>query len=106
MKLSKYNYAYLQLFLMMAVSMAVSFIPEQFREFFGDWLCNGATGSYVKVGDYVHWEMKVDSCRYISFSVHDATYHWGYRHWLFFAFGLFFVVVSIVRMVNRLSEDE
>jgi hypothetical protein len=94
MKLSRWNYLYVQLLFMMAVMMAVSLIPDHAREFFGDWQCEG--GRYVWDEKYDRGDMK--GCLYRGALEHNSTWHWGYRHWLFFAFGIAFAIISIVRI--------
>jgi hypothetical protein len=99
MKLSRWNYLYAQLLLMMAVMMAVSFIPEHLHEFFGDWKCNGAFWGYTTKNG---WEMLNGDCYYYPcHENHGPKLHWGYRHWLMFGFGVAFTIINIVRIATQ-----
>lgn len=95
--MSKWNCLYVQLLIMMAVMMAVSFIPEHFREFFGDMKCDGNFGHT----DDTEWVFDKGSCYYRGIMEHQPTWHWGFRHWLFFTFGIAFTIISIVRIVEK-----
>jgi hypothetical protein len=96
MKLSRWNYLYLNLLMMMAVMMAVSFLPEHFHAFFGDWKCDGNLGHI----DDKSLVFEKGTCYYRGIFQHEPTWHWGFRHWIFFAFGLLFTIISIVRIVD------
>ncbi len=69
--------------------MGLSFIPEFFPAFFGDWLC---TGSGASNGNYYA------NCDNGPF--HLATTHWGYRHYLFFAMGVCLAIVQLAVILN------
>lgn len=70
------------------VAIFLTFIPEMFREFFGDWYCTG-----------YHLDKSVNSiikCDY-SGSFHDVpTYHWGWRHWLWCFMSITLFITQII----------
>lgn len=70
-----------------AVAMALSFIPETFPEFFGDWKCAG--------GFYDRNLGRIVGCDVLS--SHNSKWHWGYRHflWCIMCIVLFFTHISI-----------
>lgn len=103
-KLSRWNYLYLQLLLMLIVMMAVSLIPDYAHEFFGDWKCQGR----VLIWNNDYSKYVVSGCDYkTGFGAdHIAQWHWGYRHWLFFAFGMVFTIASIARIADGWERRE
>lgn len=79
------------------VAMVFSLIGENLHTFFGDWYCGGS-GELVqtKYTDYLHNE----NCNYIN-SRHEATWHWGYRHYLFVVMGFTLFVLQVVNIVKN-----
>ena len=77
--------------------MVASYIPELFPNFFGDWLCEG-TGNYLS--NLNHFE----KCNYAgsSYNFHNPTWHWGYRHFLFFIMG---AVLFIIQAIDALNQE-
>jgi len=74
--------------------MAVSFLPENYHSFFGDWKCQGS-GNIVEG----HWHY--EKCNYGHSSKHEPTWHWGWRHYILILFGFAFSVINIVRLVCK-----
>jgi len=58
----------------------MSFVADSMHEFLGDWHCNGA-GCHSGSG------------------AHDATWHWGWRHWMFFTCGFCLFILNVVRVI-------
>lgn len=103
MKLSRWNYLYLHLLILMLVMMAVSFIPDHSHEFFGDWKCEGRVLTLDKEGSKYY----ASGCNYSpGGGEHIAGWHWGYRHWLFLAFGIVFTFTSIGRIADEWERRE
>lgn len=102
-KLSRWNYLYVQLLLMMIVMMAVSLIPDYAHEFFGDWKCEGRVVTWNnEFSKYI-----ASGCNYLpGHGEHIAGWHWGYRHWLFCAFGVVFTIASITRIADGWERRE
>lgn len=86
------------------VVMLVSFIPDQFPKFFGDWQCEGRSYSYVDVGNG-RFDYKTIGCDH-GVNNHLPSWHWGYRHWLFIIMGLLLFVVQVIRIGGIINEDE
>lgn len=83
-------------------AMLMSFIPDYFHSFFGDWKCEGCDWVYDPsrpMGGYY------TGCDYGMQNKHIAQYHWGYRHWLFFAMGLVLFIIQVYDMLNTTSEN-
>ena len=99
MKLSRWNYLYVQLLLMMAVMMAVSFLPEHLHEFFGDWECTGLVSEYHTGRGWVI--VKGDCLYYPEHLTHGPKWHWGYRHWILMLFGVAFTIINIIRIATQ-----
>ena len=81
--------------LMFLIIGAVSFIPETWPEFFGDWRCSG--GAYIRKDEHFVQE----GCHYMGISDHGPTWHWGFRHWLLLIAGLTFTIWNVVEIVNE-----
>jgi hypothetical protein len=80
---------------MFSIAILISFIPEYFRDFFGDWKCAGS-------GNYILGTYRYEGCNSGLKGIHEATWHWGYRHFLFFVMG---VVLFIIQMIDALNKE-
>jgi hypothetical protein len=96
MKLPKTTKISLEIIFLFSIQMAISFIPETFREFFGDWYCNGA---------YLGKDNLYD-CSYFGRNIHNPCWHWGYRHWIFFAMGAVLFVIQAIHLFNKNSSGK
>jgi TRAP-type mannitol/chloroaromatic compound transport system permease small subunit len=77
------------------IVILVSFIPEMFPEFFGDWVCKG--GSYtMKEGHYVRL-----GCLYGENYQHNPTTHWGFRHWMWTLCGISLFIWNIIDLFPK-----
>ena len=83
----------IQIIALFSVAILMSFIPECFRDFFGDWKCAGS-GGYI-IGAY-----KYQNCNSGLNGMHEATWHWGYRHYLFFLMGLTLFITQVGYIIN------
>lgn len=78
-----------------AVAIFLTFVPEYNRAFFGDWQCFGT----VQVGYMV--DAVSSGCN--DYGTHNSgTFHWGYRHWLFFFMGLTLAIIQVADIINLL----
>ena len=84
---------------MFAIIMAASFIPDNYHSLFGDWLCQGS-GIPIKT-DYFYGNY-FERCNYSNCGIHAPTWHWGFRHYVWMALGLTFLMINIV----ELTKDE
>lgn len=84
-----------------ATIIAMSFVGDYCRDFFGDWHCNGSV--YVRSTDGFH---DLKGCHYADQGSHDPTWHWGYRHWMFFTCGFFLFVLNVVRVIIMIDKSK
>jgi len=78
-----------------AIAMLVSFIPEAFPDFFGDWTCQG--GSYVmKDGHY-----QLIGCLHSGNYQHNPTTHWGFRHWMWTGCGVSLFIWNVIDLFPK-----
>jgi len=84
-----------------AAVIAMSFVGDYCRDFFGDWKCEGAVRVQTSPD---HYWTELKGCHYADCGVHDPTWHWGYRHWMFFACGFFLFILNIVRVINIIDK--
>lgn len=95
----KYIYVInLKIILAFSILILLSFIPEYFPEFFGDWTCQGT--ELLKENNKNEIIYTYVGCHYEGTLVHNPKTHWGYRHWLFSIMGLTLFILQIVNIVN------
>ena len=71
----------------------MSFIPDNYPQYFGDWQCNGNW--------YENGSIK-GNCNYLNF--HYPTIHWGWRHWIWAFCGISLFIyngVKIIKLINK-----
>lgn len=78
-------------------AILLSLLPDLYPKLFGDWFCQG------QIGQDVHGCLYGASGKY---SEHNAIFHWGYRHWLFFAMGLCLFAFHVYRIVLLINKGE
>jgi len=78
----------LRIILAFSCAILLSIIPDQFPRAFGDWYCTNTTHIYG--GD--------------SHSL--ATWHWGYRHWLYFLMGFCLFVIQVIDMIKEFNKEK
>ncbi len=96
MKLSKFNYLTLNIIILFSVAIASTFIGDNFHSFFGDTLCQGRYYDSIKHSTY--------GCLENQIGEHNPTWHWGYRHWLYFTMCLILFVLNSIRIVDNLTD--
>jgi len=86
-----------------AITMALSFVPDSFHEFFGDWRCNGTEVVRDANGEFVYYT----GC-HENGSEHNSQWHWGFRHclWMFMGLSLFIynsilIAISINKTIKQ-----
>jgi hypothetical protein len=79
--------------LLFSIIMFMSFIPDSFPEFFGDWYCDG--GNYYKQ----------EGCLYGPAAIHGPTVHWGFRHYIWVFMGITLFIYNAVIMVIKLDKE-
>lgn len=94
--MSKYKLKFIG---MIVVIFALSFIPENFPELFGDWKCGGYYYD-VKTGFYS------GSCPISQYEgAHNPKIHWGFRHWLWMFSGLVLFIWNAVEILESYRKD-
>lgn len=97
----------LKLLFMFATIMAASFIPENYHTLFGDWLCQGS-GEYIVIGEWGggHYaKCNQGMSNAFSNSFHTPTWHWGFRHYIWVALGLTFLIINIYELTKAENEQ-
>jgi hypothetical protein len=89
----------IRIVLLFAAIMVFSFIGEYLHDFFGDWKCQG---SIERVTDSYSYK----GCNYGDFGFHDPSWHWGYRHWIFFLMGFCLSIVQAVGIINLINKKD
>lgn len=87
----------IQIVMLFGIIILASFIPDNFHEFFGDWHCEGGYTDYVN-GNYVN-----HGCQYTN--DHEATWHYGFRHWIWAAMGVVLFIVNIVHILEEANKN-
>jgi len=78
----RYKMTKLRVILIFAMVILLSFIPEQFPTFFGDWVCSNAK-----------------KCNHLYLHS-DTTTHWGFRHWMWTLCGVVLFIWNIIDILN------
>lgn len=94
MKINYYTQIQLNILIMGVCLIFLSFIPELFPSFFGDWHCQGTTKELTGC-DYSFYD---------NLRMHNPTTHFGYRHWIFIIMGISLIVVNSVR-ISKIKKD-
>ena len=79
-------------------AILLTFVPEQYQTFFGDFACNGR----AYIGNSVTGFKEI-GCQYVSIE-HSPGIHWGYRHWLWFAMGCCIFLYNTVLIIISINK--
>lgn len=88
-----YNKLSLYIVALFGVWIMMSFIPDYFHGFFGDWFCQGSKLVGRDALGYANYE-GCDESLY----EHNPTWHWGWRHWLWQIMGIILFIVQAFRI--------
>lgn len=88
-----------RIILLFSAVMAFSLIADSLPDFFGDWKCEGSIEKIPGIYAY-------KGCNYGDFGYHDASWHWGYRHWVFFLMGFCLSIVQAVDIINLINKED
>lgn len=80
--------------LLFLIVIMMSFIPDNFHEFFGDWHCEG--------GD----QLSHQGCEYGPDLIHNATWHWGFRHWMWMFMGVSLFMYNLIWIISDISASK
>lgn len=83
----------LKILVVFIVMFCASFIPDQNHELFGDWKCKGRLSWWDDNG-----KRQNEGCRYGA-PVHDPSWHWGTRHWIWLFTGITFSIWTIAEVI-------
>ena len=81
--------------------MMMSFIPDSFHEFFGDWHCEGSQS----IGHGL--EHQHVGCIYgdvNDFDSHLPQWHWGFRHWMWMWMGVALFIYNTILIVSSIHK--
>jgi hypothetical protein len=66
---------------------------DYFHNFFDDFKCSGSGQKLID--SYMY-----QKCNYAGWEYHESTWHWGYRHWLYFIMCLTLFVLQVTDIIN------
>lgn len=95
----------LRIILIFTAIILLSFIPENFHQFFGDWHCNGGTFTVTVSGGYKDYS----GCHYGddgNYQHHLPQWHWGYRHWMWMFMGICLTITQAASLIKSIDNSE
>ncbi len=87
-KLQKTQVISLKIIMLFTIAIISTFIGDYLHSFFGDWKCNGSGERIVDTWIYA-------KCNYGDIGSHESTWHWGYRHWLYFTMCITLFIIQV-----------
>lgn len=84
---------------LLSLRIIVLFTIAILSTFLGDWKCDGSGKRYLD-DVYVMYER----CNYSICSLHDPSWHWGYRHWIYFVMCITLFIIQLVDIINFSSK--
>lgn len=88
MTITKNQRVSLKIISLFIVAILSTFIGDNLHSFFGDWKCSGS-------GERLLDEWIYAKCNYGDLGSHESTWHWGYRHWLYFTMCIILFLIQI-----------
>lgn len=88
----------LRIVLLFVIIMFMSFIPDNYHDFFGDYHCHGTETIRNADGSFNHYE----GCEVMNYE-HGATWHWGFRHWVWMLMGLALFIYNAVLLITEID---
>lgn len=79
-------YVSLRIIALFSIAILMSFLPDYYPLFFGDYSCNIINLSHGFNGR--------------EYDIHS---HWGYRHYLYFYMGVCLFILQVVDIINYIS---
>lgn len=92
--MNKYTKISLNIIVVFAIAMAMSYVADSMHVFFGDWYCDGNPNA-------LH-PYRCSSNEYL----HAAGYHWGWRHYLWMAMCLCLFVIQAFRISEIINSKD
>ncbi len=92
----------LQVIAIFTTAILVSIIPDHLHAFFDDEYCTGS-GNYIFQTQTMlgHWE----NCP-LDRGSHGPTWHWGYRHILWYWMGVALALIQIIRLGYFINKNK
>ena len=89
-------------FLIFAMAILMSFIPDYFSSFFGDKLCEGTiiTEKIRNTGEVYN---VYSGC--LLYNRHSPELHWGYRHYLWAIMGFILFLIQCFRISLLINQS-
>lgn len=94
MELTKTQKISLKVIMLFTIAILSTFLGDFLHDFLGDWKCSG---SGQRVIDTYHYE----KCNYAEVGFHDAKWHWGYRHWLYFCMCISLFIIQVIDIISN-----
>ena len=98
MKLTKNQILSLKVISLFTVSIFSTFIGDNLPLFFGDWKCEGSGQKLID--SYLY-----QKCNYAGCDFHESSWHWGYRHWLYFMMCIILFLIQINNIFFNTEQD-
>jgi hypothetical protein len=96
----------LKVILLFTVAIFSTFIGDYLHSFFGDWYCEGTKlGRLVPATDSNYSYYEKIGCMYQD-TAHSSTWHFGYRHWLYFTMSATLFIIQLVDIINYSEKNE
>jgi len=89
MTISKTNSVDFKVTMLFVSAILSTFISDYLSSFFGDYRCN-----LIKIRHH-----------FIIYE-YEIHYHWGYRHWLYFAMCVVLFVIKAVSIINYIGPEK
>ena len=93
MTLTKTQRISLKVIMLFTIAILSTFLGDYLHNFFGDWKCKGSGQRVIDTYYYTN-------CNYAETGFHDATWHWGYRHWLYLCMCITLFVLQVIDIIN------
>jgi len=103
----QFNKLSLSIFILFSIAILSTFVPELFRDYFGDFKCEGTIIIPPTYNDKGVLITGTDYRGCMMNGTHNPEWHWGWRHWLWMFMGFCLFVVQCVRIgFNFKIEDK
>lgn len=105
MKMNIYFRVSINIILIFAIVIGMSFAADNLHEFLGD---NHCIGRFFKGGnsmDLNNFYGCDDTHGATAYQTHPATWHWGYRHWVWMLMGFCLFVTQVIRIGSIINKN-
>lgn len=92
------NHISVRVVILFTIAILVSFIPEQFPKFFGDYICDGVAVNHVT-------GLK-EKFLHKGYYHTNIELHFGYRHWLFLIMGIVLFVIQSIKIIELIPNKD